>query len=134
MELKQGIPLLVLILIVGGILFAYYKNLIPFLSKAKEVPLAEKCNNSDFSIYNCTYNGTSNELSFSLQNNGSYDIENFNVIVSYEENVSKRISILDTLPNDTIKAYDLNNIDPSFVKISIYPEKCTNLIREVSCK
>jgi flagellin-like protein len=89
----------------------------------------QKCQFSDFQIYQCTYNLTSSSLNVILQNLRSNPLDNMVVYLLFTNNsISDQYSLNGTLLGGTYKSYTLSNMPLAFSKIIVSSLTCAGIM------
>jgi len=95
--------------------------------------LTSECNFATFEVYTCTYDAGSSRISLALNNNGQVALKNLAAYVQYANDTLQQINMTDTLPQNSLKQFYLNDIGSNYSKIIIRTH-CPQLSRETPCK
>jgi flagellin-like protein len=91
------------------------------------------CNYATFAVYTCAYDANNTRILISLNNNGQVDLKNLVAYVQYSDSSINPINISDTLPQNSLKQFYLNNVSSNFTKIQIRTQ-CPQLSEETVCR
>jgi flagellin-like protein len=93
--------------------------------------IATECSFADFRFYSCSYNSTSYELRFILEN-FAVELKNLKAYIIYPNDTITTRDLNETLPAGTMKGFSLSGISPDFSEV-IVRTHCTEVSRSTPC-
>ena len=95
--------------------------------------ITSECNFATFEVYTCTYDASASKVLLSLNNNGQITLKTLSAYVQYADGTLTQINITDSLPQNSLKQFYLNNVNSNYQKIIIRTH-CPQLSKETACK
>jgi flagellin-like protein len=96
--------------------------------------VTSECNFADFSVYSCTYNSTTLNMTLILENIRSVELKNLTAQVIFPNGTISIIPLNDSLPTApfNLKSFRFSSA-PDYSKIKITTH-CPTITKESSCK
>lgn len=139
MVLKGISPLIATVLLIGvtmaiaGLLAVFGQNLVSEkLQQSLKEPIAGDCGFGNFVVDACSYNPTSQQMTFILNNIGTVDLSNITVYATYPDNTLASQTVTGSLPSGSLASFSAVGITAGFNRITVRTQ-CTNVYEETKC-
>jgi flagellin-like protein len=93
-----------------------------------------QCKFTNFAIYNCIYNSTSDRLTVTLNNIQQIEIKSLAVYLTYSNGtVSPMIALNESLQPGEFRSYPITDVSGDFSKVIITSLTCPEINKETAC-
>jgi flagellin-like protein len=95
--------------------------------------LTTECRFAEFRFYTCSYNSTSQTMSFILENFRSVGLKNLVAYLVYQNGTIANYSLNADLPGGTMRGFTIDGISPDY-SVVIIKTHCTDVDARSACR
>lgn len=95
--------------------------------------LTTECNFAGFKIYGCSYNSTSQEMTFILENFRSVTLRDLEAYIIYKNKTIANITLNGTLEAGTMRSFRITGVSPDYNSL-IIKTHCPDVTAEGTCR